>query len=503
MNIVLISTYELGHQPFGLASPAAWLREAGASVTCVDLAVAGLPEGAIRAADMVALYVPMHTATRLAVELLPRIRQLNQSAHLAAYGLYAPLNEPLLRELGVSTIIGGEFEAELVKVYRSLESRPPTTDQGEQNRRTAEPSSDTRQGDKETGRNVLTHHPISNLQPPITDLSISVSPNLPIFQSLAASYQPPSIVHDRLAFRTPDRTDLPPLTAYARLSDGVSERVVGYTEASRGCKHRCRHCPIVPIYNGRFRIVSRDVVLEDIRRQVAAGAGHITFGDPDFLNGPGHAIPLVQELHREFPELTYDVTIKVEHLLKHRDLLPTLRETGCAFVISAVESVNDHVLGLLEKGHTRADVIEVSGLLRQVGLSFSPTFVTFTPWTSLAAYRDLLALIAELGLVGHIAPIQYAIRLLIPSGSRLLELDEVQRLVGPFDQRALCYPWQHPDPQMDALHERVRRVVQDRSSTRHEIFGQVWRLAYSAPTPVPQFDLADRLIPHMSEPWYC
>jgi radical SAM superfamily enzyme YgiQ (UPF0313 family) len=316
-------------------------------------------------------------------------------------------------------------------------------------------------------------------------------------------HRPSSIVLDRLAFRTPDRTDLPPLTAYARLSDGASERVVGYTEASRGCKHRCRHCPIVPIYNGRFRIVPRDVVLEDIRRQVAAGASHITFGDPDFLNGPGHAVPLIQELHREFPDLTYDVTIKVEHLLKHRDLLPTLRETGCAFVISAVESVDNHVLGLLEKGHTRADVIEASGLMRQLGLPFSPTFVTFTPWTSLAAYRDLLALIAELGLVGHIAPIQYAIRLLIPSGSRLLELDEVQRLVGPFDQRALCYPWQHPDPQMDALYERVRGVVQDRSSTRHEIFGEVWRLAYALATPVPQFDLADRLIPHMSEPWYC
>jgi len=38
LKIVLISTYELGRQPFGLASPAAWLRADGHQVTCADLA---------------------------------------------------------------------------------------------------------------------------------------------------------------------------------------------------------------------------------------------------------------------------------------------------------------------------------------------------------------------------------------------------------------------------------------------------------------------------------
>ena len=84
----------------------------------------------------------------------------------------------------------------------------------------------------------------------------------------------------------------------------------------------------MPIYGGRLRVIQRDVVLEDVRRQVAAGAQHITFGDPDFFNGPGHSIPLVRALHAEFPDLSYDVTIKVEHLLKLSELLPVLRDTG-------------------------------------------------------------------------------------------------------------------------------------------------------------------------------
>ncbi|MFL5658714.1 MAG: CUAEP/CCAEP-tail radical SAM protein, partial [Ktedonobacteraceae bacterium] len=100
MNIVLISTYELGRQPFGLASPAAWLKEAGAVVTCQDLAVQMLEEEPIAAADLVAFYIPMHTATRIAATVVERVKQLNARAHLCFYGLYAPVNESFLRKLG-------------------------------------------------------------------------------------------------------------------------------------------------------------------------------------------------------------------------------------------------------------------------------------------------------------------------------------------------------------------------------------------------------------------
>src|SRR5487761_288323 len=110
MKIALISTYELGRQPFGLASPAAWLRASGAEVVCVDLSREPIREQAIRDADLIAFYVPMHTATRLAVQLLGTIRAVNPSAHICFYGLYAPVNEAWLRRLGVQAILGGEFE---------------------------------------------------------------------------------------------------------------------------------------------------------------------------------------------------------------------------------------------------------------------------------------------------------------------------------------------------------------------------------------------------------
>ncbi len=450
MKVVLISTYEMGRQPFGLASPAAWLARAGAEVACFDLSREPLGEEAVRAARLVAFYVPMHTATRLAARLAPRVRGLNPAAHLCFYGLYAPVNAEFLRSLGAGTILGGEFEAGLVSLVERL------------------------------GRG-------------------------------ASGPQPEPLVSlERLRFVVPDRSGLLPLGEYARLIAGDGQRrTTGYTEASRGCKHLCRHCPIVPVYRGHFRIVDRDVVLEDIRRQVAAGARHITFGDPDFFNGVGHAAAIVRRLHEEFPSLTYDVTIKIEHLLKHADHLAALRETGCLFVTSAVESVDDRILALLDKGHTRRDFLEAVRLCRAAGLTLAPTFVTFTPWSALEGYRELLALLAEQDLVPNVAPIQLAIRLLVPAGSRLLELPEMLAVLGEFDPAALSYRWVHPDPRLDELCRNIQALVrraEGHRATRSEIFRQVWRLAYEdvAPSPPDTSDRLDRAaIPYLNEPWYC
>lgn len=463
MRILLISTYELGRQPFGLASPAAWLREAGYEVVCADLSRQRLDDAAIRAADLVACYLPMHTATRLALPVLQRVRALNPSAHLCAYGLYAPLNEAHLRALGVGTILDGEFEADLVALASRLASGPASF--------SAPQSGQTHDRTR------------------------------PATQALP-----------RLAFRVPDRSDLPPLAQYARLHVDRELRVVGYTEATRGCKHRCRHCPIVPIYNGNFRVVPVEVVLADIRQQVAAGARHITFGDPDFFNGPTHALAIVTALAREWPGLTYDAIIKVQHLLRHRALLPRLRETGCLFITSAVEAVDDRILEKLDKHHTRADFIEAVAACREANLTLVPTFVAFTPWTTPEGYADLIQTVADLELVPNVPSIQWAIRLLIPEGSRLLELDDIRALIEPFDRESLVYRWRHPDRRVDALQRAIEaRIAGTRRGDRALVFREVLTLvqqAISAPSasllslpPVPPLVRAS--VPYLDEPWYC
>jgi len=462
---LLISTYELGRQPFGLASPAAWLKRAGVEVALADVSRTRLDPDLVRAANLIALFLPMHTATRLALPVIDRVRALNPSAHVCAYGLYAPPNADLLRERGVGTILGGEFEADLVALATSL--RPGS---GAPNAPAAF---------------VAPEAPVAPIAP--------VAPAAPL---------------PRLRFIPPDRSGLPRLDKYASLEwpDGTN-RTVGYTEASRGCKHLCRHCPVVPIYDGRFRIVDADVVLADIRAQVEQGARHITFGDPDFFNGIGHARCIVERTAAEFPGLSYDVTIKIEHLLRHAADLPLLRETGCAFVTSAVESVDDAVLAKLAKGHTRADFVRAAALMREASLALVPTFVAFTPWTTMPAYLDLLEVIDELDLVDHVPPVQWSIRLLIPAGSRLLDLQEIRDAVGRFDPLALAYPWQHHDARVDVLQQTVAALAA-RNVTRNDTFDAIRAAAADAagvplPAAGPRLNGERPRVPFLSEPWYC
>ena len=460
MRVLLVSTYDLGRQPFGLASPAAWLRDAGVEVDCADTSREKLTDERITSAGLVAFYLPMHTATRLASPLIERVRRVNPEARLAAYGLYAPLNASWLRDKGVAHVLGPEGEEAL------------------------------------------------------RDLAIGADP--------ANGTVPVRGKEDgveRGKRLTPLRDGLLPLASYAQLQmpDG-SSRVVGSTDATRGCKHVCRHCPIVPVYRGRFHAIPIETVFADLRQQIAAGAQHVTFGDPDFLNGPTHARRIVEHLAEEFPGVTYDATIKIEHLLKHASLLPVLAKTGCLFITSAVESVDDEVLRHLAKGHTRADFVAAVHVCRDAGIPLAPTFVPFTPWTTLSGYGQLLQTIEELELVEQVAPIQLAIRLLITNGSPLLELPDIQRTVGNFDPASLTWPWRHPDVKIDALQQQVmRRVGSNPRASRGETFaaicdlvdgtesGNVSSHVRSSRSAAPRHVTLppQPAVPILSENWYC
>jgi hypothetical protein len=278
--------------------------------------------------------------------------------------------------------------------------------------------------------------------------------------------------------------------------------------------HFCAHCPIPPVYNGRFFTVPRQIVLDDIRRLVAEGAEHITFGDPDFLNGPGHSIRILRAMHEEYPTLTFDFTAKVEHILKHRSLFPEFARLGCLFVVSAVESLSDEVLLNLEKGHSRSDVYEALEITRGSGIALRPSLVAFTPWTSVEDYLEMLKFVEEENLIYHIDPVQYTIRLLVPPGSALLSRPDISTWLGPLVQETFTYSWSHPDPRMDELQRRAAAVVEQAALKTEDPAVTFWRvldLAYEAAgrcaQAKPELTVAApaprRRPPRLTEAWFC
>jgi len=451
--ILLVACYELGHQPLAVAWPAAFLEREGYRPAVIDVSVEPFDAERVQRARVVLISVPMHTALRLGVTVAERVRAVNPACHIAFFGLYATLNAEHLLAGPADSVLSGEVEAALVGLVRRLEAGADST-------------------------------------------TASRARSLPVLE--------------KLSFPVPSRAQLPSLKKYARLERDDGQELVAYVEASRGCKHLCRHCPIPPVYGGRFFVVPVEVLLADVRQQVEAGATHVTFGDPDFLNGPGHALAVARALHGDFPRLTFDFTAKIEHLLRQRARLPELARLGASFIVSAAESLSDTVLAHLEKGHTRADIETAVRLVSAAGMTLRPTWVPFTPWTTLDDYRELLEFVETCGLVDAIDPVQFSIRLLIPPGSLLLESAALRPFLGDLVKNQFHHAWTHPDPRMEALHREVSAAVARAADGREDgavTFQRVRELADRAAGVAPRAfatPARDRKRPpRLTEPWFC
>ncbi len=455
-QIILLACYELGRQPLSLAWPLAVLRQEGIATRGVDLHVQNFPTQEITDAKFVGIATPMHTALRLGIRAAQQVRELNPNAHICFYGMYAWLNREYLLESYADSIIGGEYEEALVGLAKAVE----------------------------TGTSL------ENL-PGVTTFTSDASPVLA-----------------RLKLPTPKRTSLPPLEDYAHYTQNGKHYTAGYVEASRGCLHTCKHCPVVPVYEGRFFIIPFETVMADIRQQVRGGASHITFGDPDFLNGPKHALKIARALHQEFPEVTFDFTAKVEHILENEEYMGEFAQLGCSFMVTAFEAIHDHILVKLDKGHTAADMEKSLNILRKAGISPQPTWMPFTPWTSLEDYTGLLGWIKDNGLISHVPAVQMAVRMLLPPGSKLAEQEAGAAWLGELDHANLSYEWKHPDPRMDELHQTISRIAEeyaerDAFETFKVLEQAVYDIAgrqaplWSAPIPLPPSP------PKLTEHWFC
>lgn len=437
MRVLLVSTYELGHQPWHLASPAAALEAGGHEVRMLDLSVERLDAGAVDWAQAVAFSVPMHTAMRLAARGVEAVRRAKPDMPVCLYGLYATQGVT-----GADRVIAGEYEPALVAWADGTAAQKTTIE-------------------------------------------------------LA-----------RARFGKPVRHGLPALDRYAHLHVAGEERTAGYVEASHGCAHLCRHCPVPVVYGGRIRTVDREVVLADVAQQVEAGARHITFGDPDFLNGWRHSLRIVEAMHERFPEVTFDCTTKVEHILRHATLWPRFARAGCLFVVSAFECVNDTILGYLDKGHTTPDAARAVRLLRDHGIEVRPSWLPFMPWTRVSDVADILDFVVDHDLVGNVDAVQYTIRLLVPEGSLLLERPEIHPYLGPYDPDLLTYPWRPADPRTDELQSRLARLVEEAVAEKRslaetfcDVRDAVWEASGEPARELVLVGVEGR--PRLTEPWFC
>ncbi len=468
MKVLVISSYELGRQPQSVAEVQNLVESLGHRVSVLDLSLPDdmdrqlhqasndllWPEGsyadltkAFADTDLFLLSTPMLTAATMAKRLVKAISKANPAAKIAAFGLYSDivLTDSIPH---IDAAMTGEY---LPLIEEWLAAGLPSNHRATSNR----PS-------RHSTNTVI------------------------------------------------ERTSLPPISAYPGIVvDGV-HKLVGHVESTRGCRHSCLHCPVPTAYHGRIQINPVDTILTDIRGLLDQGATHITFGDPDFLNAPIHASKIIEGLDALSSEdISFDATIKVEHILKYPSLIEKMAASGCSMITSAVESLNDEVLSRLDKGHTAEQAYEATEIVQKLGITLHPSFLPFTPWTTNRDLADIVDYCYHFGLEEVVEPVQFGIRLLLPPGSLLLSSENRDFEILDYDPTTMGYRWQHSDRRIDELAIKVASLAEEATYAKQsnlETLHAIRHIAYQFIDKVPPAITRGTTIQSstkLAEPWFC
>ena len=304
----------------------------------------------------------------------------------------------------------------------------------------------------------------------------------------------------------PNRQIFPDISNYAHLVDGSNNLIAGSVETTYGCKHSCTHCPVPISFNGSFKTYSLEKIVSDVKNQVNQGAKHISFNDPDFFNGPIHALKILESLNEKFPSITYDSTIKVEHIIKYKKYFKELSSLNMVFVISAFETTNDLVLSILEKNHTSHDLNNSIEISQDFGIDIRPTWMPFSPWTELNDLSNIVKLIEKYELRETVDPIQLTIKLLIPKHSLIIKKPEINKYLGNYEKNSLSFKWEYENNDVEKLQSSLFDFILNNSELdeHKQYLGMVNIIEKCTDTKLLTNSSYDfKNVPKLSETWFC
>lgn len=414
MEALLVSNFEGGYQPMTVATALTALVNAGIEVSVLDTYVDGIQEDKLRNKELIAISIPLFDSVQAAIELTQIIRRVNPSAHVTYFGQHATINANRLAGKYSDSCVCGEWEIPLVNLAKYLSGDEDCQLEG-----------------------IMTGHDVAQ------------GKYIPTYMS-------------RNHFNVPTRHLLPSLYKYPQKQINKllgSEQVVGSTEIARGCHHKCLYCSVYAAYEGKVLVIPESVILQDVQNLVEEGMTHLSFVDADFFNVKHLGAKILRKLHTSYPQLTYDLTTRIDHILENKEELLEMKELGVRFITSALEFPSELVLDEVGKNISISDIEEAVKVLREIGILLNPTFIMFNPWTRIDELSTFRTFVEENQLDSIIDPIQYETRLYLYKGSPLLRQASIQRLA--LTEHEFHYDWKHPDPEMDELFQEIVTVPEE------------------------------------------
>ncbi|MCX7973941.1 MAG: B12-binding domain-containing radical SAM protein [Candidatus Aminicenantes bacterium] len=164
---------------------------------------------------------------------------------------------------------------------------------------------------------------------------------------------------------------------------------------SRGCPFHCTFCdrPLSPI-TSIFRYRSAKNVVEEIRECMEYGIKDFLFYDDTFTVNRDRVLAICEEILRHNLKIRWDVRTRVD--LVDEEILRMMKRAGCVAIHYGVESGNDDILKILQKGFTVKKVKETFALTKKIGLETLAYFMIGLPSENLKHIQDTFDLAKEL-----------------------------------------------------------------------------------------------------------
>ena len=153
---------------------------------------------------------------------------------------------------------------------------------------------------------------------------------------------------------------------------------VFYLTTTRGCIYWCEFCAAVRMFGRRYRMRSIKNVVDEIEYlHKTYCATQFTFCDDAFTVDKARTEELCKEIKKRGLDIKWNCGTRVDMVTK--ELLITMKDSGCVSVWFGVESGSQHVLDEMKKGISTEQTIKTIGWVRELGLKPVPNVLLGFP----------------------------------------------------------------------------------------------------------------------------
>ncbi len=172
---------------------------------------------------------------------------------------------------------------------------------------------------------------------------------------------------------------------------------------TRGCPFACIFCSTAALHGREYRTRSNTNVVDEIEyMKDKYRVNNISFVDDNFTMQKERVFDLCREIDKRGVDVRWGCSTRVD--LLSRELLETMKASGCDNIFFGLESASQSVLDTIKKGFDIDQARKVVKLSEELGIKTHCSFILGLPGESVESLGEIIRFIEETKPSGRVLP---------------------------------------------------------------------------------------------------